>query len=520
MTQDAAFVVPLAELGLPGLHVAALTHPLLARLGAVPAEPAALLAHPALAEAVERSLEDAEAGLDPRPLAEAVLALVDRVGEAPEGLRALALPDDTGRPARADELMLPDAALRPLLAPDVPADVVDPELAARVPRSALVAVGVLDGFTVVLDDGPTGPDHDLDGEDEWWDSAHEPPTRVLAVRDLDLVADDAWPAALALLGGDRDTRAAVLAPGGHAGWWLARHARLDGRRPGYWRLPSATGIAGLYDAPPVTGPIAVDEELLAAIGVHAGLEIMDDRSADGLLERLADPARTPDAALTSAAHSALSDAVADGLVDAVDLVLPDRVRALDGSVTDVDVAVVLDRPWPAAVLPASELVIGGDPEALAELLDLPLATDVVAGTVVGTGTPTPWRALAEIVVTCDTLGVPVPEGTVVLHDELWIELTRPEEAAQARPGVVRRGGVARRGRGARPAEPAGLSDGLATAPPRWWAESGCPPTRACDQHGAWRRATQKPWVNFLGACACCRCTPRRWSSRAPAMRAA
>ncbi len=426
---DAEVIGPLAELGLPGLHVAALTHPLLARLGAVPAEPAALLRHPALAEAVERSLEDAEAGLDPLPLAEAVLGIVDRLGEAPDGFRALAVPDEDGRPARADELMLPDAALRPLLAADVPADAVDPKLAARVSRAALVAVGVLDGFTVVLDEEPARPDHDLDGEEEWWDAAEEPPSRVLAVRDLDLVADDAWPAALALLGADRDTRAAVLVPGGHTGWWLTRYARLGGQRPGYWRLASAAELVGLYDAVPAE----IEDGLLAAIGVRGDLAVTDRETADDLLERLADPARAPDAALTSAAHDALAEAVGAGLVAAADLALPDHVRALDGSVASVDVAVVLDEPWPAAALPAAELVLGGDPVALAELLDLPLATEVVAGTVAGAGTPTPWRAVAEIVVTCDILGVPVPEGSVVLHEELWVELTRPEKARKRVP---------------------------------------------------------------------------------------
>ena len=67
-----------AGLAVPGLHVAHpdAVHPLLARLGATPADPAALLEHPALQAAVERSVEDAEAGLDTAPLAEAVLALL------------------------------------------------------------------------------------------------------------------------------------------------------------------------------------------------------------------------------------------------------------------------------------------------------------------------------------------------------------------------------------------------------------------------------------------------------------
>ncbi len=77
------------------------------------------------------------------------------------------------------------------------------------------------------------------------------------------------------------------------------------------------------------------------------------------------------------------------------------------------------------MLPAGELVIGGDPGALAELLDLPLATEVVAAEVEGGGRPVRWAALAEIVVACHTIGVPVPDGEIMLHDELWVTVRRP-----------------------------------------------------------------------------------------------
>ncbi len=126
--------------------------------------------------------------------------------------------------------MLPDAALRPLLADDVPLAVLHPDWAARFPRDVLTAVGVLDGFALVVDEEPVGPDHDLDDEDRWWDGLAEPPSRLVAVRDLDLVDDAAWPAALALLAADRATREAATT--GYTAWWLARHARLGGRRPG------------------------------------------------------------------------------------------------------------------------------------------------------------------------------------------------------------------------------------------------------------------------------------------------
>jgi hypothetical protein len=314
----------------------------------------------------------------------------------------------------------------------------------------LTAVGVLDGFAVVVDEEPVGPDHDLDDEDRWWDSLKEPPTRLAAVRDLDLVDPAAWPAALALLAADRDTREAAMT--GYTAWWLTRHARLGGRRPGHWRLPAADALAALYDPVPLApaseegapaatepqegAPAAApartaapsrppDDALLAAIGVRRDLHVADARAADDLLTRLADPHRHPTAALVAAAHIALADAVADGRVAAADLDLPEHVRAMDGTVVHVDVAAVLDAPWPAAVLPAGELVIGGDPVALAELLDLPLATEIVAGHVEDPGEPVEWAELGEVVVACHTLGVDVPDGGLRRHDALWVDLHRP-----------------------------------------------------------------------------------------------
>jgi hypothetical protein len=86
---------------------------------------------------------------------------------------------------------------------------------------------------------------------------------------------------------------------------------------------------------------------------------------------------------------------------------------------------VLDRPWLAAVLPAGELATGGDPAALADLLDLPLASEVVAADVEGDGRAVRWSELAAVVVACHTLGTPVPEGELTVHDELRVLLRRP-----------------------------------------------------------------------------------------------
>lgn len=404
---------PAGAAALPELRIAHpdAVHPLLRRLGAADADRDTLLDAPALHAAVERSVDDAEAGLDTTAAARAVLALLDTPTAAPDPrFGALALTDDDGRPARADELVLPDAAVRDLLDPDAPVGVLGPEW-ADVPRDALVAAGVLDRFTVVAFD----PDVLHDAEHYPDDDGDPPP----AVRDLDLVADDRWPAALAQLAGDRDTRAALLT--GYTAWWLSRHVRLDGRLPSTWRLRSATGLTGLYDE--VGALPGVDDAVLAAVGVRDRVVVDGPDEVTELLDRLADPARSVTGEVAVAAYSALAAAVADGRVDLDDVDPPDRVRTVTGSVAPTDRAVVLDAPWVLPALDALPAVPGGpDPAALAELLDVPLASDRVAGTARGTGTPGPWTADPEVVLALAALGETAPPGRLHRHDELVVDL--------------------------------------------------------------------------------------------------
>jgi len=424
----------LGGLGLPGLRVVHpdAMHPLLARLGAQPAGPAELLDHPAVGEAVARSVDDAEAGLDTAPLAAAVLALVDELGATGRPwLGALALPDTEGQTWRADELMLPDAAIRPLLDADSPVAVLADEVAATVDRTALTAVGVLDGFAVLTDEQPTGPDHELADEERWWAEVTtdgEPPHQLTAVRDLDLVADHAWPQALAVLAADPATRAAVRHRAGepppYTAWWLSQYARLGGRRPGYWRLRSAVALAGLFDEVPAEAA-GLDEEFLAAIGVRAQVSVTGPTQAADLLARLADAQRVLDAGAVAAAHAALAQAVLTERLDPDAVEPPDRVRSESGTELDAADAVVLDLPWLAAALPGDQLVSGGDPVALAELLDLPLASEGVRAAVASTGRSIRWSELAEVVRACASIGVTVPAGELFVHDRLEIELQTP-----------------------------------------------------------------------------------------------
>ncbi len=393
-------------------------HPMLERLGARPVGPVELL--DALRPAIERSVDDAEDGVDVTGLARAVLSLAGRVGEPATTrpwLGALALPDQTGVPRRADELVLPGGALRGLLAADAPLGVLDPAVVAEHGTAPLQVVGVLDSFAVLDDSHPSGPDHDLDGEEQWWAQIADgdPPARLLAVRDLDLVDDRYWPAALRRIAADPAGLAALRQPGGYTGWWLARHARLGGYPPPHWRLAGAAALEGLYDVVPVYD---TDEVLLAAAGVRTGLTVNDSTDARDLLARLADPARAATAAVAHAAHAALAGAD----LDPADVEPPAQVRAVTGEVVDTDRAVVLDLPWLAAVLPPGELVSGGDPDILADLLDLPLASERVAPELLDAdgGRTARWVELVEVAAVCAAAGLAVPDGTLRLHEHLRV----------------------------------------------------------------------------------------------------
>jgi hypothetical protein len=394
-------------------------HPLLARLGAQPAGPRELLESPELREAVRRSVDEAEAGLDPLPLAEAALTLVREAQAAPPWLGDLALPAASGEIRRADELVLPGGALRGVLAPGGPLGVLRGDVAGRYARTVLVAAGVLDGFAVIDEEHPAGPDHELADEEHWWATLTEPPARLLAVRDLDLVDDDAWPHALRLIAADPATSRALHAQPSYTAWWLARHARLAGHQPGHWRLPSASDLAGLYDLVPAL-PVPLDDELLAAAGVRSALHVADAGDAVDLLARLADPGRDVSPAAATAAHAALVAAAVQQRFELDDVEPPLHVRAVTGVVSPAAGALVLDRPWLAGIAEPDRLVSGGDPRALAELLDLPVASDSLSAEVVSSGRTVRWARLPEVAAACDALGLAMPPGSLVRHDVLRV----------------------------------------------------------------------------------------------------
>ncbi|MFG3124364.1 sacsin N-terminal ATP-binding-like domain-containing protein [Streptomyces sp. NPDC048201] len=449
----------LGRLGLKMAHADA-AHPLLEKLGALPATPRAVLTTPQVRAAVAASLDDEGGAMweedapDAEELADTVLALVRDAGLEPGDepwLGALALPDEDGELAPAGELVLPGSPFARVIREDELA-AVDADLAERWGEQPLAACGVLADFAlvratdVVLDPDELEPrDSDfaepddaglLDAVDVWSEDILDrfpdspvPPvaTELVAVRDLDLVDDDRWPEALALLAQPplRDALVQpvrVLLPDGthevvrpYTAWWLRGHPVLDGRRPA--GLLAAGGdplLRGLYDEADATG--FADEQVLRALGVRTSVAALLDEpgGAAELLDRLADPDRPVTPVQLHGLYSALAD------LEPEQVTLPDEVRAVrDGQAVVVDArdAVVVDSPdllpftSGMPLLPVRPSLAA----ALAELFQVRRLSESVTGAVDSEGAehevPEPVRAL---------LGPRTPDSYVE-HEELVVD---------------------------------------------------------------------------------------------------
>ncbi len=400
----------LGRLGLKVAHPDA-AHPLLEKLGAVTATPRAILSTPQVRTAVAGSMDmddlwyDDAAAMDAEELAGIVLGLVRDAdlspGEEP-WLGALALPDEDGELTPASELVYPGSPFEQIIRSGELASC-DPELADRWGEQPLTAVGVLATFAlvratdVVLDPDDLEPrDADwaepddaglLDAVDVWCEDLLDqlPPTdvppvatEVIGVRDLDLVDDDAWPQALALLSQPplRDaitTRVRVLLPDGttesvrpYTAWWLRDHPVLDGRRPVGLRASGGDRLlAGLYDQAETA---AVDDEVLRALGVRTSVAALLDEpgGAAELLARLADPDRRVTPAQLRALYAALST------LDPETVTLPEDLRAVvDGEVRVVEATEALVADVPDLVpLAVGRPLLPAGPAFAADLADL------------------------------------------------------------------------------------------------------------------------------------------------------
>ncbi|WP_327183707.1 sacsin N-terminal ATP-binding-like domain-containing protein [Streptomyces sp. NBC_01334] len=460
-TADAAGPDPeiLARLGLKVAHQDA-AHPLLEKLGALPATPRAVLTTPQVRAAVAASLDDDGGAWDDQDtpdaeeLADTVLALVRDAGLDPGDepwLGALALPDEEGELVPAGELVLPGSPFASVVREGELA-FVDAELADRWGEQPLAACGVLANFAlvratdVVLDPDELEPREGdfaepddaglLDAVDVWCEDILDrfpdspvPPvaTELVAVRDLDLVDEDRWPQALALLARPplRDALTQpvrILLPDGthevvrpYTAWWLRGNPVLDGRRPA--GLLAAGGdplLHGLYEEADATG--FDDEQVLRALGVRTSVAALleEPGGAAELLDRLADPERPVGASQLHGLYGALAE------LDPEQVTLPDELRAVvDGRVEVVDAAeaVVVDSP---DLLPFTEgvplLPVRPSRAAeLAELFQVRRLSESVTGRVDSEGVehdvPEPVRVL---------LGPRTP-GTYVEHEELVVD---------------------------------------------------------------------------------------------------
>ncbi|MGW2568625.1 sacsin N-terminal ATP-binding-like domain-containing protein [Streptomyces sp. NPDC001537] len=460
-TADAVRIDPevLARLGLKVAHPDA-AHPLLEKLGALPATPRAVLTTPQVRAAVAASLDD-EGGLDweqnapdAEELADTVLALVRDAGLEPGDepwLGALALPDEDGELAPAGELVLPGSPFHQVMRADELATV-DAELAEKWGEQPLAACGVLANFAlvratdVVLDPDELEPREGdyaepddaglLDAVDVWSEDVLDrfpdtpvPPvaTELVAVRDLDLVDDDKWPQALALLAQPplRDALTQpvrILLPDGthevvrpYTAWWLRGHPVLDGRRPaGLLASGGDPLLRGLYDEADATG--FDDEQVLRALGVRTSVSALLDEpgGAAELLDRLADPEREVTGAQLHALYGALAD------LDPEQVTLPDELRAVvDGRVEVVDAAdaVVVDSP---DLLPFTEgvpllPVRPARAAELAELFQVRRLSESLTGEVTSEGTEHDVPDAVRVL-----LGAGTP-ATYVEHEELVVD---------------------------------------------------------------------------------------------------
>ncbi|MET7690905.1 molecular chaperone Hsp90 [Streptomyces sp. NPDC005483] len=449
----------LARLGLKVAHPDA-AHPLLEKLGALPATPRAVLTTPQVRAAVAASLDD-DGGLsweedtpDAEELADTVLALVRDAGLEPGDepwLGALALPDEEGELVPAGELVLPGSPFAQVMREDELA-YVDAELAGKWGEQPLAACGVLADFAlvratdVVLDPDELEPREGdfaqpddaglLDAVDVWCEDILDrfpdtpvPPvaTELVAVRDLDLVDEDKWPQALALLARPplRDAltqQVRILLPDGthevvrpYTAWWLRGNPVLDGRRPA--GLLAAGGdplLRGLYDEADATG--FDDEQVLRALGVRTSVAALleEPGGAAELLDRLADPERPVSSGQLHALYSALAD------LDPEQVTLPDELRAVtDGRVEVVDAAdaVVVDSPdllpftQGVPLLPVRPSRAG----ELAELFQVRRLSESVTGSVDSEGTEHEVPESVRIL-----LGSGTP-SSYVEHEELVVD---------------------------------------------------------------------------------------------------
>jgi len=428
LLQDEVALGDLSAIGIRMVHPRA-AHPLLRTLGAIEGTPRDLLEQPQVRAAVEESYDED----DPEPIASAVLALLaaaaGTVDELP-WLAELALTDEAGDWRPAGELVLPGGLMASVMAADSGFGVVASDWVQTWGAATLVATGVLDGPTLLRESDAVGPNHDLDGEQSWWltlppDSAVE---ELVAIRDLEQVRLDALPMLVAELARP-PLRSAVVDPavvsraeGGrlrvpsYTAWWLSSRPVLDGRAPRDLRLADGDPLLGaLYDEAPAN----LDREFLRALGVLGSL---DDADPSEIVARLADERRPIDRQQLRALDAWLAGRTVRAAATLR------AVREGQIVVVEADDAVIVDAPdllpllGKLAVVPVAQARAA----ALAESLDLPLASELADFAVVSAGTAVDDVVMHDVLCVSDVDGVEREVAWRLVDDTLHVDARRRE----------------------------------------------------------------------------------------------
>ncbi|WP_421732331.1 sacsin N-terminal ATP-binding-like domain-containing protein [Cellulomonas sp.] len=493
---DAVGTEALRTLGRWGLRVvdAGAAHPLLGRLGADAPDARGLLAHPALRAAVLEQADDDDLALADE-VTDAVLAVVraavgdsDRaVGHAP-WLGLLTLPAADGEPTPAHGLVLPGGPAADLLDPRVLAPVTL-EAVERWGAATLVAAGVRDDLAVVhVSDVVAEPAAiDPDGTDDAglaaqsldaWPQylAHLSDTLgageyvgdIDAVADLDAVDADRWPDVLARLASVPDLRRTLLDPvrgergataASYTAWWLRE--RGPDQLGGIFAGDTDEAEPTLRDVLPAVPDVlrGLDAAVQRALGGVTRFDQLDGDAWVRVLDALGHPGSPVDERTAVALWRGITAAATrpDGGPEARPAErIPALVAPSQVAVVHADDAAVADQPmwWQrtdvAAMVPATR----AHADALAALLDLPLATELAAGEVDDAG-----RGVAQPVPVAVSALVDDAPATWWEHEELTVDNAPVDwwvtgEGSQA---VVRA------------VHAAGLAAGLAQAGGRWSA---------------------------------------------------
>jgi hypothetical protein len=395
--------------------------PLLLRLGAQHLDASGLLAHPVLRAAVLGQADDDDLAHAERVTA-AVLDVVARAGDVPPdaagwlGLLTLTAADGDAAPAHG--LVLPGGPAADLLDDRVLAPVAVGAV-ERWGRDVLTAVGVRGDLVVTtVRDVVAGAAPDEDGDDpaalaaaslDGWDAYVDHLAALLgagtycgdvaAVADLDAVADDRWDTLLAHVARTPALRAALVTPvrgegataraPSYTAWWLRERGVLS--VPEVFALPDAPDVPAALVPPAPETLRGLDDAVLRALGGVGSLAETTSAGWSAVLDRLG-PAGT---AVPLDVAAGLWRAWAAGAAPDEP---PGVVVALTapGVAHVVDDAVVADDPrwWQRASdeVPVVPVPPGGHADgtrsaaaAVADLLDLPLASAEAGGEVAGEG---------------------------------------------------------------------------------------------------------------------------------------